>query len=209
MNEKFSAVIVAGGLNSRMGGKNKAFLNIGGKTILSRLIDILEKHFDEILLVTKNPSEYSDYTDENNSSIKIITDMYGDRSSLTGVHSGLYHAKNHFSFVVPCDAPFIKPAFIRLLLGSIEPQDDVIIPHYDGHYEPLCALYSKRCIPAIEKLLNSGDYRIYNFFHSVNLKTVGKERLKEADPEMLSFFNVNTPEALEASLKVTEIPVVT
>ncbi|MBF0202720.1 MAG: molybdenum cofactor guanylyltransferase [Desulfamplus sp.] len=193
------AVIVSGGLNSRMGGNNKAFLKIGGKTILSGLIDTLEKFFDEILLVTKTPAEYSDYP------VKTVTDLYEDQSSLTGIHSGLYHTNSYFSFVVPCDTPFIQPSIIRLLLDSIESEDDVVIPHYDGHYEPLCAIYSKRCIPKIENLINSKDYRIYNFFHAVNLKIINKEMLTKADPEMLSFFNINTPEALTTSLKVATI----
>lgn len=197
MDEKLSAVIVAGGLNSRMGGKNKSFLEVGGKTILSRTLSTLKNLFDEILLVTRNPEEYSSYR------IRTVTDLYSDRSSLTGIHSGLYNAKSNFSFVVPCDAPFIKPSLIRLLIDSTEPESDVVIPYYDGHYEPLCAIYSKRCIPEIEALLDAGEYRIYDFFHSINLKTISKERLKEADPEMISFFNVNTPEALkEASLKI-------
>ncbi|MBF0233155.1 MAG: molybdenum cofactor guanylyltransferase [Desulfamplus sp.] len=193
---RFSAVIVAGGLNSRMGGKNKSFLKIGEKTILSRILETLETQFDEILLVTKNPAEYSNYP------VRTVTDIYNDRSSLTGVHSGIYHAKNYFSFVVPCDAPFIQPSLIRLLLDSTEPDSDVVIPHYDGHYEPLCAVYSKHCIKGIEALLDSGDYRIYNFFNSINLKTIDKEQLKKADPAMISFFNVNTPEALKASIEM-------
>ncbi len=211
--DKFSAVIVAGGLNSRMGGRNKAFLEIGGKTILSRLIGTLQHYFDEILIVTKKPMDYIDYINLNvqtannisNSQIKsctirTVTDLYGDRSSLTGIHAGIYHAKNHFSFVTPCDAPFIQPQLIRLLIDSIEPNSDLIIPHYDGHYEPLCALYSKHCIAKIEELLNLGDYRIYNLFHKVNVKTISKEELKKADSKMLSFFNVNTPESLQEAV---------
>ncbi|MBF0241079.1 MAG: molybdenum cofactor guanylyltransferase [Desulfamplus sp.] len=200
--DKFSAAVVAGGLNSRMGGTNKAFLKVGNKTILSRLITTLERYFDEILIVTKNPAEYSDYLSATGDKIKTVTDIYEDRSSLTGIHSALYHAKNFRSFIVPCDAPFIQPSLIELILGSIDsnPESDVVIPNYDGHYEPLCALYSKHCLPKIETLLNSKDYRIYNFFNAVNLTTIDKDRLQKADPKMLSFFNVNTKEALKAAL---------
>lgn len=198
---RLSAVIVAGGLNSRMGGKNKAFLQIGGQTILSRLIAVLEKEFDEILIVTKNPSEYSSYTTKDNF-IRTVSDLYGDRASLTGIHAGIYHAKNHFCFIVPCDAPFIQRSLIRLLVDSIEPETDVVIPYYDGYYQPLCAIYSKSCLPAVEELLKKSDYRIFNFFNKINLKRVGKDKLEQADPQMLSFVNVNTPEAFEESLKV-------
>ncbi|MBF0376791.1 MAG: molybdenum cofactor guanylyltransferase [Desulfamplus sp.] len=196
--DNFSAVIVAGGLNTRMGGNNKAFLTLGGKTIISRLISILEMYFDEILLVTKNPEDYSNYTKQ----VKIITDIYEARSSLTGIHAGIYHAKNFFSFVVPCDAPFIQPPLIKLLLDSITPESDVVIPHHDGYYEPLCAVYSKRCIEQIEYLISLGNYKIYNLFKVINLKTVEKDKLTESDPELISFFNVNTPDSLEAASRL-------
>lgn len=196
---KCSAVIVAGGLNSRMGGQNKAFLKIGEKTILSRTLDALQELFDEIVLVTRNPQEYSDYP------VSIATDIYEDRSSLTGIHSGLYHAKNSFVFVAPCDAPFLQVGFIKFLMGTIEPEDDVVIPYHGGHYEPLCAVYSKRCIPKIESQLADKNYRIYDFFESVRLKKISIEQIKTVDPQMLSFFNVNTPDALARSAaKVAE-----
>ena len=196
--QKFSAIIVSGGLNSRMGGKNKAFLKIGGKTILSRQLNLLGKLFQDIVLVTRSPHHYKDYP------VHLVTDIYEARSSLTGLHAGLYYAENDFSFVIPCDAPFIQEPLIHLIMGFVEPENDVVIPFYDGHYEPLCAVYSKRCVPEIEALLNIDDFRIYNFFKNIDLKTIPKATLQEADPGLISFFNVNTPESLEQAIKAAE-----
>ncbi|SLM32584.1 putative molybdopterin-guanine dinucleotide biosynthesis protein A [Desulfamplus magnetovallimortis] len=195
---KCSAVIIAGGLNSRMGGKNKAFLKIGNKTIIERLLDTLYSIFDDIVLVTRKPELYEHY------SVRIVTDIFDDRSSLTGIHSGLYHAENPFAFVAPCDAPFLQKAFIKMIIESISPENDVIIPHHDGYYEPLCAAYSKRCLPKIEAQLNSKNYRIFDFFDTVNVKEIGSEAIRSVDPDMLSFFNVNTPDTLARSIKVLE-----
>ncbi len=181
-----------------MDGMNKAFLKVGKKTILNRLLDTLQEIFDEIVLVTRQPEKYSGYP------VNIVSDIYEDRSSLTGVHAGLYHAKNEFSFVAPCDAPFLQAELLRLLINSIKPDIDVVIPYYNGYYEPLCAVYSKRCIPEIETLLANKNYRIYSFFESVNIKKITIEQIKMTDPEMLSFFNINTPDTLALSMKVLE-----
>jgi molybdopterin-guanine dinucleotide biosynthesis protein A len=75
---------------------------------------------------------------------------------------------------------------------------DVVVPLMEGYYEPLCAIYAKRCIPAIEAQLDRGDYRIFNFFNRVKIKTLNADQIESADPERLSFFNVNTPSALRA-----------
>ncbi|MFP4350505.1 MAG: molybdenum cofactor guanylyltransferase [Desulfococcaceae bacterium] len=188
------AVILAGGRNSRMGGRNKAFLKVGGETILTRVVKRLRLFFDEILLVTRTPGLYQ------GSSVEVIEDIFEARSSLTGVHAGLTHARSDYAFVIPCDAPFIRPALIRLMLSELEASPasiDVLVPFHEGRYEPLCAIYSKNCIDPIEEQLKRKDYKIYHFFDQIRLKTLSAERIKSADPEMRSFFNVNTPEAYQ------------
>jgi len=193
-----SAVILAGGLNSRMGGRNKAFLKVGGRDILDRTLDTLGPMFGDILLVTREPGLY------RGRPVRVVTDVYDVRSSLTGIHAGLVHAASDFAFMVACDAPFLRPALVRLLLGEIEPTADVIVPVRDGHYEPLCAVYSKRCIPHIEEMLDRQNFRIFDFFGDVRLKVVADGKLRQADAEMLSFFNVNTPQAHQASQELAD-----
>jgi molybdopterin-guanine dinucleotide biosynthesis protein A len=188
------AVILAGGLNTRMNGRNKAFLQIGGRTILDRLMESLRSAFPEILIVTRQPELY------DGQDLRVVEDIYPARSSLTGIHAGLMSAKAEFAFVVPCDTPFLQQGIIRLLLDELEPDLDVVVPFYGGHYQPLCAVYSRRCIPAIEERLNLNDYKIINLFEKMHVKIVVEEKIKAADPNLLSFLNVNTPEAFEVCL---------
>lgn len=189
-----SAAILAGGKNSRMGGKNKAFLRVGEQAILERILEALSPHcFAEILLVTREPSLYQDWP------VRVVSDIYPDRSSLTGIHAALAQARTEFVLVVPCDAPFIQPALIGLLLAELGPDSDLVIPLRDGWYEPLCAIYSKRCLPPIEAQLDQGDYKILRFFPRVRVKTLPVEKLETADGDLISFFNVNTPALLQQS----------
>jgi molybdenum cofactor guanylyltransferase len=186
------AVILSGGLNSRMAGKNKAFLDVGGHTILSRLLATLEPLFEEILLVTRQPQIYADIP------VKVVVDLFEDRSSLTGIHAGLVNADADHAFVVPCDTPFLQPSIVQLLFDTLEPEWDVVVPTMDGHYQPLCAIYSKRCIPVMETQLRRGDYKIINLFNRMKTKILPADQIKAADPLMLSFLNINTPQAHRA-----------
>lgn len=186
------AVILSGGLNTRMAGRNKAFLDVGGHTILNRLLTALQPFFEEILLVTRKPQLYAE------TPVRVVTDLYEDRSSLTGIHAALVQSRAEFAFVVPCDTPFLRSAIIKMLLAALTPDCDVVVPLVEGHYEPLCAVYSKRTIPMIEAQLDSGNYRIFDFFDQVNVKTLSTGQIKAADPDLLSFLNVNTPAALRA-----------
>ena len=51
-----TGVILAGGLNTRFDGQNKAFIKIGGKRILDRLLDVYTRLFEQVGLVTNDPA---------------------------------------------------------------------------------------------------------------------------------------------------------
>ena len=179
-----------------MGGKNKALLSIGGQTIMDRLYNTLRGFFDEVLLVTNNPLQYLSWD------LTIVTDLFPIRSSLTGIHAGLFYASAPHAFITACDTPFLKTELIRVLLEELEPKQDVIMPVTGKGNEPLCAIYSKRCIKPIERQLKSKDPKIVNFFPKVRVKEIPEARLRSADPHLVSFFNINTPKDLAGSEKM-------
>jgi molybdopterin-guanine dinucleotide biosynthesis protein A len=191
-----SGIILAGGLNTRMGGKNKAFLSVGSQTIVDRLYSSFQGLFDEVLLVTNNPIQYLSLD------LMIVTDLFPVRSPLAGIHSGLFHASAPHAFITACDTPFLKKELIMALLEEIEPKWDVIIPVTEKGNEPLCAIYSKRCIKPIERQLKNEPSRIVKFFPRVKVKEIPEAQLRSTDPHLISFFNINTPEDFTASEKV-------
>ncbi|MFZ1983386.1 MAG: molybdenum cofactor guanylyltransferase, partial [Desulfatitalea sp.] len=154
--------------------------------------------FREILLVTRQPEQYAD------KAIRIVEDIFEARSSLTGIHAGLTHAQADYLFVVACDAPFVQPALIRLLIDAIAPGVEAVVPFLNGYYEPLCAIYAKSCVAPIEDQLNRGDFKIIRFFERIRVQRVPEEKIRSADPRLLSFLNVNTPEAYLALQKMKD-----
>lgn len=194
-----AGIILAGGLGTRMGHVKKAFLTIGGRTILDRLLEVYTPLFPEILISARDKADFTAYPHP------VAEDQFEARSSLTGIHAGLVAMQASHGFFAACDGPFLQPGLVELLLAQAEPDADVIIPlKEDGYVEPLCAIYSKRCIPHIEAQLNQDNFRIIGFFDHVRVKHVPIAQLREGDPHQISFFNVNSPDDLKQAESLAE-----
>ena len=196
-----AGIILAGGLGTRMGHVKKAFLTINGQTILDRLLAVYRPLFPEILISARDAADFADYP------YPVAPDQFEARSSLTGIHAGLTAMQASHGFMAACDGPFLQPGLVGRLLTEATPDADVIIPlKEDGYVEPLCAIYSKRCIPHIEAQLRQENFRIIGFFDQVRVKQVPVARLRQGDPHQVSFFNVNSPDDLrQAELLAAEL----
>jgi len=186
-----SGVILAGGLSKRFSGKNKAFLEIAGQRVIDHIFNIFRPIFDEILIVTNEPTHYLEFD------ATIVTDVYSVRSSLTGVHAGLFYARNPFVFVAACDIPFLRESLVRTVLQHIESNAGVVIPETRAGLEPMCAVYAKTCLPVMERHIQIEKLKIQRIFKSFRVKKVPEAALRQADPALESFFNINTPDDLK------------
>lgn len=196
MEKNCTGVILAGGLAKRFSGENKALLPVGKKKILDHIYGVFFELFDEIILVTNEPANYLDWD------LMIGTDLYPVRSSLTGLHAGLFYASNPYVFFSASDTPFLNIELVKVLLEHLDSQPDVVIPETSKGIEPLCAIYSKRCFQSIEHHLLKKDYKIQNFFKKARVKKIPEKRLKIVDPDLLSFFNINTAGDLKIAEKI-------
>jgi len=196
MYHSCSGVILAGGLSTRLGGRNKALLDIGGKTILDHLLSLFEELFEEIILVANDPETYLDQD------FIITADLFDVRSSLTGIHAGLFTATRPYAFFAACDAPFVKREVIQAILERIDPGVDVVIPETETGIEPLCAVYSKKCLVPAERNLRRENFQIRRMFKKLRVRTVSQKVLTACDPELMSFFNINTPEDLDKARRI-------
>ena len=196
MRFPYTGVILAGGLATRFSGKNKAFIQIGGQPILQYIVTVFQELFEEIILVTNDPLDYADWD------LQIVTDHYKTRSSLTGLHTGLFYATRAGAFFSASDTPFIKRELIVTILESFDHRTDVVIPQTQAGHEPLCAMYSKACLKPMEWCLNHDHFKIQNFFDRVRVKRLPESVLRQGDPDLVSFFNINTPEDLEKANQI-------
>jgi len=191
-----TGVILAGGLNRRFSGREKALIRFGETRIIERIFAVLENLFKEIILVTNSPLNYTEWD------TFIATDIIPVRSALTGIHTGLFYASYDYAFICAGDTPFLNGDVIKILLSAMEPRWDVIIPETSAGLEPLCAVYSKQMLSTIEGNLARNHFKIGQSFRKGRVKKIKESILREKDPELISFFNVNTPEDLDRALNI-------
>jgi molybdenum cofactor guanylyltransferase len=183
-----TGIILSGGGNTRM-GQNKAFLRVGDERLIDRTVRLLRSLFQEVIIVVANPLDYVDQD------AAIVTDILPGRGALGGLYTGLFYAADEYAFVTACDIPFLNRAFIEFLASQANGYDIVVPAPPDG-LQPLYAVYSRRCLPAICSLLDRNRLQIKELYPGQRILRIEPEVLRTFDPEGRMFINVNTPEDL-------------
>ena len=181
-------IILAGGQNKRIGA-NKAQLKLGDKTVIEWVTHSLLQVFPEVIIVTNSPKLYEGL------GCQATRDLFPAKGSIVGLYSGLMASFSQHNFFVACDMPFINCNLIRYLVDLTEQEGDtfdLVIPKTDRGYQPLHAVYSRSCLPRVKKQLEEGNLKILDLFPYLKIREVGHEELIRFDPQLLSFFNINT-----------------
>jgi molybdopterin-guanine dinucleotide biosynthesis protein A len=188
-----TGIILAGGKNTRMGA-TKAFLTINGTRLIDTILKVYRNIFPEIIIVTNDPLDYTEFSD-----VVVVTDIYKEKKALGGIYTGLFYASCEYSFVIACDMPFINIDFI-LYMTKLTGKHDIIVPLPDDGYQPLHAVYSQRCLPAMKRLITADKLKVTGVYKEMRLMTITEEQIKPFNPDGRLFLNINTPEDL-AELK--------
>ena len=186
-----TGVILSGGLATRYDGTEKALLQVGGIRLLDRIYEIYTELFDEIILVTNTPQKFLEWD------LLIVPDLFPIRSSLTGIHAGLFFMTNPFAFISACDTPFLKKDVVETIIEKIESDIDIIMPETSAGLEPLCAVYSRRCLETAQHHLEQEKLKVIKAFRKSRMKMISEKALRKKDPDLLSFFNINTSDDLK------------
>jgi len=191
-----TSIVLAGGKSLRL-GREKALEEIGGRSLIERVIERLSLLGNEIIVVTSSSDQLPDL------GVKRVIDSYPGKGNLVGIYSGLKEASSSHALVVGCDMPFLNVALLRHLI-ALSPSFDVVIPRVYEGVEPLHAVYSKNCLAPIEATLGEGKRRIVDFFPAVSVRYVENAEIERFDPRHLSFFNINSEADLERARALLE-----
>ena len=187
-NANIAAAILSGGKNSRMGGRNKAFIEINGKRILDNSLEKLDTIFNQLIIVTNSPESYLEYADK----CLIVSDVIKEVGPLGGIHAALSSTEKKSVFFMACDMPNLHNEFIFALIDKFTSGEyDAVIAKGPNGVEPLFGVYDISLIKNIEEYIYKGkSYSIRKFLDTINVLYVDIENNE-------SFCNLNTQEEID------------
>jgi len=197
-----SAVILVGGEARRANGQEKYFFQYKGRTFIERLIGSLENVVDEIILVARDPEQCKRFRDLD--TVRCITDIRTGIGPIGGLHAGALAARGDYIFLSACDMPCVETAVVSYLFEAIGDYD-AAIPSWNAEMlEPLHAVYRRSAI--LGYLESHTSLSLRPMIRSINTRYVPVTELRQFDPELTTFTNINKIEELEqmnATLKET------
>jgi molybdenum cofactor cytidylyltransferase len=177
-----SAIVLAAGKSTRMGGRQKLLLQIGGKTIIEKTVNnLLKSRVDEIILVLgfeRNSVKkiFSAYDDER---LKIVINPDFDTGMGSSISAGLEKINTNSGAAMIClgDQPFIEPEVIDLLIDCYNKgQKGIVVPVSDKEIRGHPCIFSLKYYSKLKTI--QGD--------------IGARKIIESNYKDICFFKINS-----------------
>lgn len=175
-------------------GREKHAEVVAGRSLIERVIDTLSPLSTEILIVISQRQSRSAFASYRPA--RTVVDLHAGRGPLGGIYSGLARSSSLINLAVACDMPFLNGGLLGYMI-SLAPGFDIVIPRIGDYWEPLHAVYTKDCLPAMEGLIEEGRLKITDLADRLRVRYVEKDEIESLDPGHLSFLNINTAKDLE------------
>jgi molybdopterin-guanine dinucleotide biosynthesis protein A len=195
-SEPLTVTILAGGRGSRLGGVDKAALDLNGRPLLELVLDAVSPFAQEILVVA------NDDRLDGDPRFTVLRDPEPHAGVLPALLAALDAASAPLLLLVACDMPFVSDGVVRQLLSHAE-RHDAVMPYVQGFAQPMHAIYRVApCRDAIRSVLESGGRRMISFLDDIDTVRVDEDEIRRIDPDIRSFFNINTPEDLARAREI-------
>lgn len=188
-----TAFILAGGKSTRM-GLEKAFLELGGRSLLVHALDLAATVADTTI-IAGDASKFGGFG-------AVVEDVYPGCGPLGGIHAALQVSRTELNLMLAVDLPFLQAGFLQYLKTRAAAQTSVVtVPRAAGGLQPLCAIYRPAFAEIAEKALREGNNKIDSLFAMVQTEIVEERELILLGFPAQMFRNLNTPGEWEEARK--------
>lgn len=195
---KSSAIILAGGFSKRF-GTDKGLIELNGKPLILHVLERVNRVVEEIVVVVSSSAQRQKLEPFLGRNVRLIVDEQKTQSPLVGASTGFKRVEGEYSLLLPCDTPFLSSQVASLLLELCVGRDAVIPRWPNGYIEPLQAAYhTESALKAVETTLEQGRLDFQSMIDNLSrVRFLSTLVLKQVDPGLMTFVNVNTPESLK------------
>ncbi len=180
---QMTAVILAGGMGRRMGGRDKGLVELKGRPLIAHVIEAIEPQVSHLLInANRNQPVYARFGPP------VLPDELDDfQGPLAGILTAMRKVPTPLLLVVPCDAPHL-PADLgtRLWRAMADADTEIAVAHDGNHLQPVHALITTALADDLESYLGSGKRKIDQWYTQHRMVVVDFSDRPEA------FVNINT-----------------
>lgn len=196
-HEVVGGIVLCGGQSTRM-GRPKLSLPFGAETMLGRVVRILREVVGPVVVVAAPGQEVPALPPD----VRLVRDEQERLGPLGGLAVGLAALRPQVpaAYVSSCDAPLLRPAFVRAMIDALG-EDDLAIPCDGRFHHPLAAVYRTQLEDDVRALIAAGRLRPVFLLDRCRAREVDVDELRRVDPRLDSLRNTNRPEDYEAALR--------
>ena len=194
MRAQLTAVVLAGGPGTRLGG-GKPWRTLAGRRLVDLALERARELCPQVVVSAADCADFADLT------CPIVADRWPGQGPLAALATVFLDTPATSVLLLPVDAPLMRPALLRRIL-ELRPGQRAVACLGPGGHEPLMAWYSRECLPWALKLVQAGERRPRQLLQHVKAYIMSREEVAQVDPEDLSFINVNFPQDLERAERI-------
>lgn len=153
------------------------------------MYDAVTPVFDDIAIIANDAEKFEFLK------IPVYPDAIEGFGPIGGIYTALQHCSEGRAFVFPSDTPNLNSDLI-FNMNNIAPFYDVIVPWFDGHYQPLHAIYNYSCLEHLKRLIDRGEKQLIAFYKDADIRIVNEEEIGYYDDPQFIFRNINFKEDL-------------
>jgi molybdopterin-guanine dinucleotide biosynthesis protein A len=187
--------VLAGGKSRRM-GRPKALLVLDGETMIERQLRALRSVARSVQVV--GWPGHVPWPEKLNArpGVRRLPDKLPDAGPLGGIYTALLHSRSEFNLFLGCDMPFVEPGLLEFICRrALESRADITVPKSPRRLlEPLCAVYRRRALRAIQASLEAREYKITRFSPRVKCEVIPWREIAAAGLSPQVFENLNVAE---------------
>lgn len=180
-------------------GQPKTWLPVDGEPMLCRVVRLVAEAANPVVVVAADGQPVPMLPAD----VRVVRDECPGRGPLQGLVAGLSHLRGEEAdavYVSACDAPFLQPAVVRKL-ASLLGDHAACVPRIDGQLYPLAAVYRVGVEDEARRMLGDDLLAVRHLLTRVPTREVTADELRDVDPLLESFRNVNTPDAYEHEVR--------
>jgi len=198
--------VQAGGGSTRFGA-DKALVELGGKTLLARTVEMVASVCEETRIVAP-AGKYADAT------VAIVTDRWPGQGPLGGILTALDFSNERFrdadgkgacALIVSCDMPFLTQEWLAYLCErAVKSTACVVVPESENGLEPLCACWRTEAAVAVQAAFDGGVRKVTEAMKRLSMEVLDEAAWKRFDSDGRLFWNMNTLADYQEARRVIE-----